>query len=97
MGEHTPRKMSNPFTTRDFPALKDLKLHNMPLSALIWRLIYRENVDTPRLLQYVVRILGSRMAPSVVGDEHHLSQVIQKKCKPSFLSFSALPTLADPA
>merc|ERR1711871_1744312 len=27
----------------------------------------------------MVRILGSRMAPSVVGDEQHLSQVIQKK------------------
>lgn len=39
----------------------------------------REHVDTQRLLQYVVRILGSRMAPSVVGDEQHLSQVIQKK------------------
>lgn len=49
----------------------------------------RENVDTARLLQYVVRILGSRMAPSVVGDEQHLSAVIQKKCEPR----TATPTL----
>eukprot|EP00658_Telonema_sp_P-2_P040185 TRINITY_DN28744_c0_g1_i2.p1 TRINITY_DN28744_c0_g1~~TRINITY_DN28744_c0_g1_i2.p1 ORF type:complete len:191 (+),score=31.01 TRINITY_DN28744_c0_g1_i2:131-703(+) len=32
-----------------------------------------------KLTSYVVRILGSRIAPSISGDEQHLSQVIQKK------------------
>jgi len=32
-----------------------------------------------KLVVYCMRILGSRMTPSVLGDEQHLSQVIQKK------------------
>jgi hypothetical protein len=35
--------------------------------------------QTQSLLEYVLRILGSRISPSIVGDEYSTSQLIQKK------------------
>src|SRR5690606_14714592 len=33
------------------------------------------------MLQYCMRILGSRISPTIVPDDYNVSQLIQKKCK----------------
>ncbi|KAJ3321967.1 Gamma-tubulin complex component 3 [Boothiomyces sp. JEL0866] len=59
------------------------------LFRIVLRYMTKNGKESPRLsnvYEYCLRILGSRLQPTILRDEGHLLTVIQKKCKYSLIS-----------